>query len=163
MTIWRRFMADTPPLFKKLQLIGIIVAGVCGAVLTFIPPQMLASNIKLYIAIPGAIGTALAAFSGLVVKTLNGLPPDATLQDALNALPGMIQDLIVAKTQIVTTIGDAVNKGQIDKPAADIKVMQQAQDTVDTAIGKVQAVTGMADAFEQAVQDKLSSFSKVAP
>lgn len=159
LSLWQRAMADAPVFWKKVQLAGLILGGITATVATNIPPELLAS-LKLWLAVAAGISTGMVGLGQLAVKNPTVLEnPNASLQDVVDAIPALKQQISDLHGAVVTTVNDALSKGQIDTPAADIPVVNEytpvtvaeALPATEAALSEPQVDT-TTTAFQQAVE-----------
>lgn len=159
LSLWQRIMADTPLFWKKVQLIGLFIAGVTATVATNLPPETLIAA-KFYLAIAAGISGTMIGLAKLAVRNPTVLEnPNASLQDVVDAIPALKQQLTDLHGAVVTTVKEAMATGKIDVPAADIPVVTapapvtvaEALPAAEAAISETPVDTN-SSAFTQAVE-----------
>jgi len=107
LTLAQRFAADTPTLFKKIDLIGVALIAIAGSLLA-VPGIPIWVSPTLV-----GIGVTLTTISKLVVKDTSVLAnPNATIEDyskVLADIPNQIQELHAGIRNTV----DAINSGKV--------------------------------------------------
>lgn len=158
LTLWQRLMADAPAFWKKIQLFGLVLGGAVATAATQIPPEYLTPQVKLWLGVVAGIATCMVGLSQMAVKDASVLENhNATLQDLVNAIPDLKQQITDLHGAVVTTVQDAVQKGKIDVPAADIPVVTEApQVTVSQAVAAADAVPSDPLTFQQAVDAEVA-------
>lgn len=127
LTLAQRFAADTPLLFKKIGILGLVLVGIATS-LTSVP-----SIPKEWLVVLGAVGGTMTVFSNLTVKDTSVLAnPNATIADysaVLADLPNQFEQLHAG---IANTIA-AVQSGQVTPaiPPADTIIVEPPAPVVD--------------------------------
>lgn len=113
LSVIQRFLADTPPFFKKVHAFGLVI---CGIALTMSQYPAIPSK---YSIIVGTVGAVLAVISQFAVNDI------AALQNAtVSSIPGMLGDL----GSEVTTIKGYVTKGVTADDLAKIIAIPSSTD-----------------------------------